>query len=232
MKTLEYKFILITAIALLLVTLAPGCKSLDNWTARTGTPSATNYVPQVTVHAVTNYITVTNTIPALVDPTTGQVLTEARVDVATAPVVTTRTVTNVVPVISYEMSESTKQGIKAIGGTGAAFGVPLLQPIAGTIGTILASLYAFANRRRLGQSQTANVVLVQNVEAMKKLALEYATALGKNDPAFVEKVNSWSNDTLQGLQAAAGVEALVRSLVAKHTGDTRQDVGSVPQPKI
>lgn len=197
MKKLLALFAIATVITL------TGCQTVDRWVSSNGTPVATN------------------TVPAVIDPGTGNVIKPEE------------------KVISYDLSPETIAAIKAIGDTGSAFGVPGIELATGTLTTLLGLIYGWSNRRRwqkaagkVNELETVSVVLVQNVEAMKKLALQYAALLVNNDPDFVDKVNQWANDALTGAQGMAGVEELIRSLVQKHTGDTRQDVGYFPVPLL
>jgi hypothetical protein len=152
----------------------------------------------------------TNTIPAVIDPGTGAVIKPEE------------------QVVSYELPPEYHKAIEDINATARTFGVPSVEIITGMITTLLAGVFAWSNNRRAKRNQTVSEILVQNVETVKKLALQYAKAAHPNDPAAVEKVNEWINKALAGAQGMAGVEEIVRSLVLKHTGNTLLEVGVDP----
>jgi hypothetical protein len=227
---------LATAALLLALLLLPGCSSVERWTERTGVPVSTNAYPKVEVHSVTNTVFITNVVPASVNSQTGQVTPEL-VNVVRESMISWNPITNMVYVTNYAPKPEVIDSIRTVGEVAGGFGFPLGPVATGTITTILGALYGLVNKRKaqaaqgkVNELETVSVVLVQNVEAMKALALQYAKALGKDSPEFADKVNRWANDALSGAQGMAGVETIIRELVSKHTGNTRSELGIVPLP--
>ncbi len=213
--------------SLLVIALTTGCAAVDRFVSRHGTPVSTNTVPQVTLHTFTNVVTVTNTVAGVPTVTTEH-------QVAAVPV------TNYVSVTNYAPGPALRDSVEAVRTIGELTGVPGAGTVAATLAAAIAGLFGYSNRRRLREAQQQvnvsddiHAVLVDNVEQMKLLALQYAKLAGNNDPAFVDKVNAAANTMLATTQQAAGLEELIRDLVAEHTGHTRAAAGltEVPVPK-
>lgn len=223
---------IVSTILIIAAVALTGCSTVENALTGSGKPVSTNMVERVESVPVTNSVTLATVTEA--PPGSGIFKT----NLTTLPVVGSMPVTNYVLVTNYAPHPDYTAAISAAGAAGAAAGFPLAPTIAGTLSTLLAAAYGWRNRRAAQRAvensnelEALSGVLVENVEAMKKLALDYAGKAAADDPEFKAKVNAYANELLIGAQSAAGVERLVRRLVSEHTGFTRQESGIAPAPE-
>lgn len=184
--------LVITLAAAAAAVLATGCSTIDKVAHKIGVPISTNVVEKVVY-----------------------------VDQAGLPLPVPQT--NFLYVTNLGLNPEFKRSVDTIGSITDVSGIPWVSTLLATGTTTLSLFLAAYNRRqkqRLGVARDINEVLIENVEEMKQLVLEYAKQLKKDDPNFVSKVNEFANEVLRHTQRAADVEEEVAKLVNAITQPT------------
>lgn len=190
------------ALSACLAAFLTGCQSTPVMVR----PASTNMVEVVRTNWV--QLVQTNTVNAT------NVVTQTNLVAA----VTTNVITVVAPPVYYtnlSIAPVVETGVRAAGDVAPVpWGGPAGSVALGIAGTVLAFINDRRRKAALGQAQTwqsAAGVLVQNVEMVRKAALEI--------PQYKE-IDAKVVRLMESSQRAAGIKTMVHDLVEQHTDDT------------